>query len=198
MIKLCERFPVVGEALYIIYPLAQEPNEEQRALLHEDSPAADSIRAGGSRGQGNDVEKWQYMSELDEITNPIDSQDIVDGMLLTGLATGTLVEDDHLEEVAGKSEIEDEEDEEEEKEVQPPRAEPVHLEDTPNLEAAFAGTEKAAAKEDIRVQLRTNIDLDAWNAFCFFIQHMLVCVLWYAFKYDEAGTINPNWTEVLG
>lgn len=34
--------------------------------------------------------------------------------------------------------------------------------------------------------------------FLFFVVNLVVCVLWYALKYDPSGTINPAWTDVFG
>ncbi|CZR61926.1 uncharacterized protein PAC_11823 [Phialocephala subalpina] len=38
----------------------------------------------------------------------------------------------------------------------------------------------------------------AWISFCFFLMNLGTCVLWYAFMYDERGTVNPSWTDVFG
>lgn len=38
----------------------------------------------------------------------------------------------------------------------------------------------------------------AWVSFCFFLMNLGTCVLWYAFMYDESGTVNPDWTDVFG
>lgn len=35
-------------------------------------------------------------------------------------------------------------------------------------------------------------------AFLFFVTNLLFCILWYIFKYDPTGTVNPGWTEVFG
>ncbi|KAL2066872.1 hypothetical protein VTL71DRAFT_1296 [Oculimacula yallundae] len=35
-------------------------------------------------------------------------------------------------------------------------------------------------------------------ALCFFVTNLLVFVLWYAYEYDQTGTINPSWTHVFG
>ena len=32
----------------------------------------------------------------------------------------------------------------------------------------------------------------------FFLVNLVTCVLWYAFKYDPSGTVNPEWTDVFG
>ncbi|ERF73578.1 hypothetical protein EPUS_07512 [Endocarpon pusillum Z07020] len=37
----------------------------------------------------------------------------------------------------------------------------------------------------------------AWISFCFFMSNLGLCVLWYAFRYDSTGTVNPSWTDVF-
>lgn len=41
------------------------------------------------------------------------------------------------------------------------------------------------------------LELGAY-ALCFFVNNLMLCVLWYAFKYDSVGTTNPSWTQVFG
>ena len=42
------------------------------------------------------------------------------------------------------------------------------------------------------------LDEIAWTGFCFILGILAVCVLWYAFMYEEKGTANPSWTDVFG
>ncbi|PVH89575.1 hypothetical protein DL98DRAFT_1123 [Cadophora sp. DSE1049] len=42
------------------------------------------------------------------------------------------------------------------------------------------------------------VDFGAWAALCFFLTNVVVCVLWYAFIYNSAGTANPPWTDIFG
>jgi len=37
-----------------------------------------------------------------------------------------------------------------------------------------------------------------WFCFCMFSSDVGVCIMWYAFAYDPAGTVNPGWTYVFG
>jgi hypothetical protein len=52
---------------------------------------------------------------------------------------------------------------------------------------------------------RTGLELEtgiiysmAWSSLCIFLSNLVVSVLWYAFIYDSAGTLNPSWTDVFG
>lgn len=42
------------------------------------------------------------------------------------------------------------------------------------------------------------VESDAFMALSFFLINLVICVLWYALNYDEAGTVNPAWTDVFG
>lgn len=41
-------------------------------------------------------------------------------------------------------------------------------------------------------------DKIALMGFYFFLVNLVVTVLWYAYIYDEIGTVNPSWTGVFG
>jgi hypothetical protein len=43
-----------------------------------------------------------------------------------------------------------------------------------------------------------SLDEKAWESFCFFVGNLVVCVLRYAFVYEEESTENPAWTDVFG
>jgi len=42
------------------------------------------------------------------------------------------------------------------------------------------------------------VNADASLALLFFVGNLLLCVLWYAYRYDERGTVNLIWTDVFG
>lgn len=42
------------------------------------------------------------------------------------------------------------------------------------------------------------IDHLACILLCFFFTNLTLCLMWYAFLYDSAGTVNPSWTDVFG
>lgn len=41
-------------------------------------------------------------------------------------------------------------------------------------------------------------DESAFFSLWIFVFNMVICVLWYAFIFDPAGTVKPEWTEALG
>lgn len=42
------------------------------------------------------------------------------------------------------------------------------------------------------------LDIKAFNCLCFFVANLGTSVLWYAYKYNPEGTMNPDWTDVFG
>lgn len=42
------------------------------------------------------------------------------------------------------------------------------------------------------------LDITAFNCLCFFMANLGTGLLWYAYKYDPEGTVNPDWTDVFG
>lgn len=47
-------------------------------------------------------------------------------------------------------------------------------------------------------KFETVIDDRAWLKFCIFCGSLVICVLWYAFLYHAAGTVNLEWTQIFG
>lgn len=42
------------------------------------------------------------------------------------------------------------------------------------------------------------VDDAALGSLISFFTNLGVCILWYAFMYDESGTVKPAWTDTFG
>ena len=65
-----------------------------------------------------------------------------------------------------------------------------------DLESGSKTAPKQSANETHREAAPT--DIEHSTTFCFFITNLLVCILWYASRYDSIGTDDPSLTKAFG
>lgn len=62
----------------------------------------------------------------------------------------------------------------------------------------WPGVGRVLLLDDRGEGMEGKIELAAWFAICFFLVNLAACVLWYAFLYEQDGTVQPGWTDVFG